>query len=399
MKNKKIIAFVLEWQIVICVLIVGIFHEYGTKIAWIIFPSLLLLMIGSTMLRHYEDNPPEDVTQKRQGSEMPRTVGSAAKKADQPVLTVESDRPAKEAINPVSREEAIQLVRSRAIKALGKENTAAVPGKISSEIRLTVLSEPEAARCFPQGFPWFIAEFMVQLPEMELFADASTYPNQFGAVRSHRFFLSPGRFHEIAKQFSFPPDLQYMETEEDWKAVMNDELAEALAAAKKAKKEAQEKQAQKKRDQYALVIPTVYEERAPEMLFDEVVLELEQEYGATKTKLIQQDGAYQATKRKIYYHSTSTHPDRSRTLKPMEAVWIEEKITEAIHDPSEEVWTSLAGLDVMTVKVMGKGKTCVEIVRQKPLQKYYDLLNQIELLAEYESFSQQEAEERSISRQ
>lgn len=289
------------------------------------------------------------------------------------------------------KEEAIRALRQRIIESVENERI--------STVTLTQLLGPAAKACFPEGDPWYVADFKLALAEMNLYVLVSTYPNQFGATRDTSFSLTPARFHEIAKEYGFPRDLQYMESAEDWKRLMNDELTEALDAAKKKREEDQERAATAHRIQYALVIPAVFEGQVPEMAYEKVSIMLDQMYGDTKILLSQKDGSYLLARKKFYFRTTALLPTSwSRVLKPAEAVWIEKRIETSVNDPSMEEWKSWAGRDSLTVEISRQGQTCFKMENGTPLKKYIDLLNLMETMATYESFSEVEAKNLSITR-
>ena len=97
----------------------------------------------------------------------------------------------------------------------------------------------------------------MNLQTKKIFADVGTYPNQFGASRSDTFSLTAAEFNEKAKEFEMAGELQAMETEEDWQALFDEELENAIKNAKTILDEEKEKQKQAERAKYAIVIQDI----------------------------------------------------------------------------------------------------------------------------------------------
>ena len=87
-------------------------------------------------------------------------------------------------------------------------------------------------RYLKQYYPsWAHSEFCINVVNgnfsfsLEMF----TYPDCVGRYDSEYHSFTAEEFHEIAIECNFPKMYEFMESEEDWKQIDNDEFREALA--------------------------------------------------------------------------------------------------------------------------------------------------------------------------
>lgn len=269
--------------------------------------------------------------------------------------------------------DAIRILRERIIDTISK--TPATTYELSS------LLWNDAALCFPTNysFNWDGAWFKLNLLTKELYADVSTYPNQFGGSREDKYHLTADEFHQKALEFHMANELQCMKTEADWHTLFDADLNAAIAKAQSTLKEQQEKQKQAQRISHGIVIPDAFAEITPTMELDMVRLELHQRYGMSSVFLAQREGKY------IIVSSGN-----KRELSPKECVWVERQVRDCIMNQSQETWQSMAGGDYMSVKISTTSTVLVDLFYKTPLKKYYDLKHLLQTLATYGSLSESE---------
>ena len=244
----------------------------------------------------------------------------------------------------------------------------------------------DAAACFPiaADFQWHGAWFKVDLNTMKLYASVSTYPNQFGACRSDVYHLTAVEFNEKARAFNMPVELQNMETEEDWKALFNEELKAAVEKARRILDEQKEKEKEAQRIAKAVVIPDYFADRKPTMEFNEIQLNLQQRYGYSEVLLTKESEKY------ILRYNSAHYGNSKRELSAMEAAWVEKEVNDCTRNTDTTTWQSLPGGDMMSVKIYKHHKPQIELIREKPLNKYLKLQHSLEYLTRYGSFSETE---------
>ena len=282
------------------------------------------------------------------------------------------------------KSDAIPLLRNKIIDKIGK--TPSVTYELAS------LLLDDAARCFPvkASFCWDGAWFKLNLQTKKIFADVGTYPNQFGASRSDTFSLTAAEFNEKAKEFEMAGELQAMETEEDWQALFDEELENAIKNAKTILDEEKEKQKQAERAKYAIVIQDITEGTKPEMKYDKIVLRLNQRYGSSSVLLEKESDKYVLEYQRFATTSTGVE-NHKRVLSSEEAVWLERQVDNCIESNDLSTWQSLPGGDRMSVEIYKNNTLETELNNVAPMNKYTDLKNLLENLAEYGSISKNEA--------
>lgn len=290
----------------------------------------------------------------------------------QPAPTIGAPRE-KETTDEHPKEAAIRILRKTIINTIHK--TPATTYELSS------LLWDDAARCFPTnyGFHWDGAWFKLNLLTKELYADVSTYPNQYGASREDKYHLTAEEFHQKTLEFTMAKELQHMETESDWHALFDGDLNAAVARAQSTLKEQQEKQKQALRISHGIVIPDEFAAITPTMEFDTIRIELHQRYGMSSGLLGQIDGKY------IVVSSGNR-----RELSPKECAWVERQVKDCIQNPSQETWQSAAGGDYMSVKISTTDAILVDLFYKTPFKKYYDLKHLLQTLATYGSLTESE---------
>ena len=282
------------------------------------------------------------------------------------------------------KSDAIPLLRNKIIDKIGK--TPSVTYELAS------LLLDDAARCFPvkASFCWDGAWFKLNLQTKKIFADVGTYPNQFGASRSDTFSLTAAEFNEKAKEFEMAGELQAMETEEDWQALFDEELENAIKNAKTILDEEKEKQKQAERAKYAIVIQDITEGTKPEMKYDKIVLRLNQRYGSSNVLLEKESDKYVLEYQRFATTLTGVE-NHKRVLSSEEAVWLERQVDNCIDSNDLSTWQSLPGGDRMSVEIYKNNTLETELNNVAPMNKYTDLKNLLENLAEYGSISKNEA--------
>ena len=273
----------------------------------------------------------------------------------------------------------IKVLRNKIINSIEKIPT--------STYELSSLLWADAAMCFPTtcSWNWDCACFKLDLQTMKLYADVSTYPNQFGACREDRYSLSAYEFHEKAKAFNMSNDLQCMETEEDWQELFDENLNSAIANAQKILNEQKEKQKQAAQNSNTIVIPHKFVSVKPTMAFDKVLIDLQQRYGSSSVMLTKESEKYVL---KYCYSATYSYDRKNaqRELSPLESAWVEHQIEKCIKNPDKTTWQSMVGGDSMTVEIHKNNEPYVKLRSNPPLNKYTNLRDQLRSLAEYESF-------------
>lgn len=277
-------------------------------------------------------------------------------------------------IDSLSKDEAIHILRNNIISSI--TNTPAEKYELAS------LLWGDAARCFSTGsqWNWDGAFFKIDLSTGKLFAEVSTYPNQFGASREATYKLTALEFHEKAKEFHMSDELQCMATEEDWEELFDDELKEAVSNAK----EILRKQREEEQMQNAVVIPSSFDGREPTMEFNEIELCLHQRYATNRVVLSQNANKY--TIRYVYESRLSSDIHRhDRVLSNKEAIWLEQQVNACMESLDDTTRESMVGGDWLDVCIRRNGKICVEITGEKPLNKYKELSSLMEKLARFGS--------------
>ena len=279
--------------------------------------------------------------------------------------------------------DAIRVLRKSIIKVINK--TPATTYELAS------LLWSEAAKCFPTtySFSWDGAWFKLDLITRKLYADVSTYPNQFGATRDERYNLTAAEFHKKAIEFNMTEELRCMETDADWQELFDKDLQAAIENVQKILKVQQEKQEQAQRISNAIVIPDKFSVISPTMELEEILLELRQKYGSSSIWLIKESEKYVL---KYWYSATYSSDSKKseRELSLMESAWVEQQVNDCIMNQDKTTWQSMPGGDMMTVKIRTENKPQIEFRNEVPLKKYYELQLLLEKLANYGSFSETE---------
>lgn len=282
-----------------------------------------------------------------------------------------------------SKANAIQILRKNIINCINKTP--------STTYELSSLLWGDAAKCFPTNysFSWDGAWFKLDLITRKLYADVSTYPNQFGACREDRYNLTASEFHQKAIAFNMLEELQYMETDADWESLFDENLKSAITKAQKILEKQKEKQKQAQQISNAVVIPDEFSMIKPTMAFDEILIELRQRYGTSSVWLTKESEKYVL---KYWYSATysSVSKNSQRELSPSESAWVEQQVNDCIMNQDKTTWQSMPGGDMMTVKIRTENKPQLEFRNEVPLNKYYELQHLLQKLANYGSFSETE---------
>ena len=222
-----------------------------------------------------------------------------------------------------------------------------------------------------------------------MYADVSTYPNQFGATRDERYNLTAAEFHKKAIEFNMSEELRCMETDADWQELFDKDLQAAIENAQKILKVQQEKQEQAQRISNAIVIPDKFSAISPTMELEEILLELHQKYGSSSIWLIKESEKYVL---KYWYSATYSSDSKKseRELSLMESAWVEQQVDDCLKNQDETTWQSLPGGDIMSVRIRIQNKSNIEIRNTTPLNKYYELKHLLQKLSNYGSFSETE---------
>ncbi len=260
--------------------------------------------------------------------------------------------------------------------ALREEIMDEIAQRPAEQYELTRLLWDDADACFPgNSFRWDGAFFKLDLIAQTLFVNLSTYPNQFGACRETNDPITPERFHQIAEQYHFRPELQSFKTEEDWARLFNEDLKAAVSRARVALQERKARQKAMETAEFAIPIAE-YAGKTPAGDITEVVLDLWQLYGHSCVELKQENGRY-----RLLYLS---HESCRRDLSDPEAAWVEHQVAQTLENTDETQWHSLPGGDMMRVSVIRGGEVC-ESRSGDPLKKYMDLQDDLRKLAKYGS--------------
>lgn len=286
-------------------------------------------------------------------------------------------------VSASSKKEAISTLRKKIIDQIAKAP--------ATHYELASLLWEDASRCFPTSysFNWDGAWFKLDLETMGLYADVSTYPNQFGASRDDRYKLTAYEFHQKAIEFQMAKELQCMETEADWMALLDDSLKSAIAQAQNALADRHEKEKHAEQIANAIVIPDHFAKKTPTMEFCEIVLELSQRYGSSCVYLTQKSEKYLLRYGYSARYSSATSGCQ-RELSAMEAAWVEQQVRNCINNTDSSTWQSLPGGDRMSVKIVANKKPNIELHNTTPQNKYYDLMHLLHTLAKYGSLSKSE---------
>ena len=281
--------------------------------------------------------------------------------------------------------------KEQSIKSLRKDIIESVRKTLSTTYELASLLWDDAAKCFPNNgsFNWDCAWFKLDLINKKLYADLSTYPNQFGACRELRYNLTASEFHQKAIEHNMSKELQCMVTEVDWDALFDEELTATIDDVLRELDERRRKQEEEQRILKAIVIPDHYINIKPDMELDDIVLELHQRYGSTSVWLTKESEKYVLIYiyKSVYSFVTD---DAQRELSQAEALWVEQQIGECINNDDKTTWHSLPGGDKMTVKIRKRNELCVEIDNEVPLKKYFDLQHKLQMLTVFGSFFETE---------
>ncbi len=294
-----------------------------------------------------------------------------------PLKTYKKPDPCEEEQPPLSIEEAVESLRKQIIVAVTKNPVI--------NYQLSCLLWQDAATCFPnRGFQWDGAWFKLDLKTGKLFAYVSTYPSQFGGSREDSFSLSAAEFHRIATQYRMRPELRAFQSDEDWAMLFNDELNTAIKSAFSIVQQKEEERRQEAIKRYAIKIPADYTKLSPNMWLSEVTIEISQRYSSRSINVTNENGKYQV----VFIRNLHTSPDvdrYSRVLSASEAVWLEKRVENAINNPDQSTWQSLHGGDAMHITIKRKHGKNLSLGVVKPIQKYSNLLSEVENLAQYGS--------------
>lgn len=281
-------------------------------------------------------------------------------------------------IQSAEKEKSIQILRASIIKSISE-----TPSK---KYLLLKLLWGDAAKCFTDApFAWDCAEFYLNLESGRLFAETSTYPNQFGACREHTYFLTPEEFHQKVAEHGMGELLLNFESREDWDKLFDDELKDAVSAAAAKIREKEAEREEEKRRENSIKIPDELLNTSPAMNLSTIKLKLSQLYAANDITVTIKNGKYFIE----YYHNShlSSNADHySRELSTVESVWLEKTVESTLSDKDMSTWHSLPGGDTMDISIIGDCteknvyKTSVE-----PITKYSYLMNNLKNLAQYGS--------------
>lgn len=255
----------------------------------------------------------------------------------------------------------------------------------------------DAEKCFPDGpFRWDLADFYIDLKSGKLFAEVSTYPNQFGACREDSYGLTATEFHKKAIENNMSDMLKRFETDEDWQKLFDKDLNDAISnATAKIQKEKKEKQ-EKKRKENAIEISNEIASQCPTMEIKEINIILSQAYAISSLTVENKNGKYQAEYSSVSTishsnnssHSNISHPNKrsySKELSVTESVWLEGQIESVLKNKDNSTWHSLPGGDKMNIVIKGSAGDIVNLHSTEPIKKFSDLMHEISKLIQYGS--------------
>lgn len=266
-------------------------------------------------------------------------------------------------------------MKDDAIKAIRNDIIQKITKKPSDKYEIGSLLWEDAADCF--GKPWDYAGFYLNLRTKELYVNASTYPDRSNYHES-TWSISVTEFHKISTRYF--NKFQNLKCEEDWELLFDSELQSAVDKALEILEKG--KEAERKRN--AIVLGNEYFCRTPEMNFQEIVLELNQAYDEGIVKVTQDEKKYH-----IYYEYFSMRaPHKSYKCKHdlilAEAVWLETTVDETMRNKDVSTWKSIVGGDSMNISIKKSGHKPYEYTG-RPINKYTELMREIERLAKYGS--------------
>lgn len=281
-------------------------------------------------------------------------------------------------IKPTTKAEAIESLRNKILDEINLNK--------SMEFHLASLMWGDAANCFPTGasWNWEGAWFKLDLITKRLYVEVSTYPNQFGACREDKFSISTDEFNRIVNKYGLGEELKFIQTDEDWDMIFDKNLKAIISNTQKTIQQEKEEQNLKLRMQNAVVLPNELENNSPSMELSKVKIQLNQRYGNSSVELTQTNGEY-----RLEYHRYSHLSPNSNTYKKklslQESIWVEEQVGTTLENKDKTTWQSLPGGDTMTIEIEKLQGKNVNMVRCMPLNKYMDLLHELEKLAQYGS--------------
>lgn len=316
----------------------------------------------------------------------PKQPDAPAVKQTQPPIAEETSSVQTEAQTASVQSAQEQFDKEKAVQSLRKMLLDFLTDQEEPSLTMEMgqLLWQDAASGFPEsGFHWDGAWFKLDLATKQLWADVSTYPDQFGACRESAVSISAPWFNQIAKQYQFWWVYQALETEEDWDQVYDEALKTAIAATEEKIKARDQKELQ----QHALQIRA---DQSPDMNLLELTLVLSQRYATRKVRLTNENGQYHLQYNRIPSMS-SGYQFESSVLQPHECSWLEMQVEYAVNNPDHSSWQSLPGGDYMDISIRYKDGKAVVMEHTAPLQKYSDLLNTLGDLARYGSKPVKEA--------
>ena len=229
--------------------------------------------------------------------------------------------------------EAVDLLRDRIIAEIAESP--------KTEYQLGSLLLEDARCCFPSGksFQRDGAWFFLDLQTGRLRVDVSAYPNTSGPCPQDSFPLTALEFYQIAKRYSFIPELQSFRSEQDWESLFDDRLKAAVSNAIEARRQKEEERWKKIKDEIKntdnrTIILRELSERKPQMNI--VSADIDMIFGDVNRgiKLTNEKDSYLI---KYYYRRTdksgeTKEENKSRNTTPTESVWVEEEFEKAIED-------------------------------------------------------------------
>lgn len=291
----------------------------------------------------------------------------AAKEASAPACTV-----------PTTPEQAAAILRQKIIASLQRQP--------STTFELARLLWDDAKACtgsmtgmYPSAAQWVDGIwFRLDLKTRKLYAKMSSYPNAFGASREDSCSVSAEEFHRLALEYQLNADLLPLQTSEDWAALFDDDLNNAIAAADTELSRREE--AHRKKN--AVQIPAIFADRTPNMDIAEITYTLTQLYTITRIHLVNKGRCYH-----VHFESLSplsgAHKEQRFNLTCADGAWIEAQVEAALNNPDTSTWQSLAGGDRMKLVIRRKhGKSGAQH-SGTPITKYTDLMDIIVKMAQY----------------
>ncbi len=272
-----------------------------------------------------------------------------------------------------------------AVTSLRNKIIAEITRDPAMKYQLASLIGKDAEKCFPNGpYSWDGAWFYINLRTGKLWAEASTYPNQFGAYEDQFYSLSASEFNRIAKQFHMRKELQAFRSDEDWAKLFDDSLKSAVSSACAVIEKRDEEREKEKIKKNAVKIPTEYAKQTPDMCLSEITITTDQRFASRSIKVSNDSGNYQIVYERFGYmpQQIEKYP---RVLSAAEAVWLEKQVRDTIKNPDDSTWQSLPGGDTMDIVIMRNKDSNVSLREVKPLSKYSKLQNELEKLAQYGS--------------